>query len=547
VSAAAQAQIATHSPSIAKASGAFYTPAPLAAALAGWAIRAGSRQIFDPSVGEGALLEASADRLTELGVHDPRARIWGAELNEASLATAASQLRGRVDPKHLLRGDFFSLTPSDFCDTFDAIISNPPYIRHHLLKGEVRARARRCAERGGVELPDRADSWAYFVAHLLGFLSDDGRMGLLLPGSALHAGYADPVLSAVEKLGGVSRLIRVREPLFPGVQERTVVLLVDRNRRAAQMDYREAKDLDALRYLLDPDAQSTRRGHPRAADPEERFRHLLSPPARNLWCELIERPEVSRLGELARLRIGVVTGANSFFVRTAEQARWLGGGERRWPAIVTRSKWLRGPTWTQTDIERLAGKPSRLMVIEPGSYIGARLREEIDAAENDGLDQRSHCRGREPWYALSDRASPDLFLPYMGATAPRLVVNVARHTCTNAIHRAYLKPGAPSAASLAASSFTSLYRLSAELAGRHYGGGVLKLELGEAGQLRTIDVPGAADHLGELSARLGSRGMPAAIAYADRVFLQDWLGLTSREVRLLRTQAVYLERRRAPH
>jgi hypothetical protein len=502
--------------------------------------------VLDPSLGEGALLEAAAEGFAQLGCDDAHKRIWGAELSQASIELATRRLGRRVRARQLLAADFFSLTADTFGGTFDAILSNPPYIRHHRLKGELRDSARRSARRAGIDLPERADAWAYFVAHLLTFLSEDGRMGLLLPGSVLHAGYADPVLEAVEALGAFTRLIRVRELLFPGVQERTVVLLIDRGRRGAAVEYREVADLRGLRKLIDPAKRSHSPGRRRDAAPQERFRHLLSAGVQALWAELTAQPEVTRLGDVADVHIGVVTGANAFFLRTPAETRRLGGSNRRWPVVVTSSKWLERPLWTTREIDAVDERPSRLMVIEPGTHVGKRLRASIGAAEKAGLHQRSHCRNRTPWYALTEHESPDLFLPYMGAAAPRLIVNVAGSTCTNAIHRVTLRPGAPSSAALAAVSWTSLYRLSAELAGRHYGGGVLKLEIGEAAQLRIASIPGAAQVLREIGARLSAGGPRAAIAYADRAVLNDRLGLSTKDLRLLRTAAVGLERRRSP-
>ena len=124
-------------------------------------------------------------------------------------------------------------------------------------------------------------------------------MGLLLPGSVLHVGYADPVLEAVEELGAFTRLIRVGELLFPGVQERTVLLLIDRARRGTSIDYREVADLRGLRKLIDPAKRENSLGRRRDAAPEERFRHLLSSPVQALWAELTAQPEVTRLGDVS--------------------------------------------------------------------------------------------------------------------------------------------------------------------------------------------------------------------------------------------------------
>jgi len=132
----------------------------------------------------------------------------------------------------------------------------------------------------------------------------------------------------------------------------------------------------------------------------------------------------------------------------------------------------------------------------------------------------------------------------MGSTPPRLVVNLARATCTNAIHRVSLRNGQAGIAAVAAASWTSLYRLSAELVGRSYGGGVLKLELGEAAQLRLALVPGGAEHLAEIEAVASRDGPAAAQQCADELLLSRGLRLADAEIETLRDAAAGLERRR---
>jgi adenine-specific DNA methylase len=74
---------------------------------------------------------------------------------------------------------------------------------------------------------------------------------------------------------------------------------------------------------------------------------------------------------------------------------------------------------------------------------------------------------------------PELFLTYMSHIAPRLVVNEAGATHTNTVHGVFLSDPLL-AEPLAAAFLNSATLLSCELEGRSYGGGVLKLEPGEA-------------------------------------------------------------------
>jgi hypothetical protein len=66
---------------------------------------------------------------------------------------------------------------------------------------------------------------------------------------------------------------------------------------------------------------------------------------------------------------------------------------------------------------------------------------------------------------------------------PRLIVNDVAAWSSNLVHGVALSPLAPPARALAASMASSLTLLSAEVEGRSYGGGVLKLETKEAERL----------------------------------------------------------------
>jgi adenine-specific DNA-methyltransferase len=88
---------------------------------------------------------------------------------------------------------------------------------------------------------------------------------------------------------------------------------------------------------------------------------------------------------------------------------------------------------------------------------------------------------RSPWYVVPlPKRMPDAFLPYMHHLGPRLIVNTKGARNSNLLHGVALRPGAPSAAALAVAMASSLTLLSAEVEGRAYGGGVLKLETKEA-------------------------------------------------------------------
>ena len=538
-----------------KALGAYYTPPDLADALVRWAVDTGTERVLDPSYGDGRFLRSAIDRYRVLGVGRPHHRVFGAELDDSAIDRAAA-LRAEVPVGNLIGGDFFA-TDLDSWDgkRFDAIVGNPPYVRHHLLSAESKQLAQRHARRVGVVLSERADAWAYFCAALLDYLEPRGRLALVLPGAVLHAEYALPLLHALSEARGRVRLIRVQQRLFEEASERTVILLIDGRRPRAGVDYREVADVKELDAVLEGRRagssgwrSSDAVGGKAVTDPalrlRTRLRWFVSQEVADIWDRAIALPSVKSLGEIAKVRIGVVTGANKFFVLDAETAERMRGKGVDTVPIVSRGGWLKAVRWTEDDQSIRGDKPSELLVIGPRARVRKALREAIEEAEALDVHKRHHCELREPWYSLSDRRAPGLFLPYMGASPPRLVINKAGATCTNAIHRVDLKKGQPGAAAVAAASWTALYRFSAELVGRSYGAGVLKLEPNEAVQLRLPIVSPAAENLLQIDRAFSEGGAASAEETADRLLLEEHLGISAQDVTALRSACDELQRRR---
>jgi adenine-specific DNA-methyltransferase len=115
------------------------------------------------------------------------------------------------------------------------------------------------------------------------------------------------------------------------------------------------------------------------------------------------------------------------------------------------------------------------------------LAEPMHRYLDSGGGQRARvtykCSNRDPWYVVPDVRSPDAFLTYMSGRSPAVVANSARCVCTNSVHAVRLK-GKVSVRQIQGAWSHPLARLSCELEGHPLGGGMLKLEPGEAAKTR---------------------------------------------------------------
>ena len=121
------------------------------------------------------------------------------------------------------------------------------------------------------------------------------------------------------------------------------------------------------------------------------------------------------------------------------------------------------------------------------------------------------------------------------AGSPLLVLNEAECLNSNAVHSVNWKPGLDVEAEAVAVGFlTSAVSAWAELRGRRYGGGVLKIE---PGTLKRIPVPlvqGAEDIFTDVDRQLRDGQEEEARRLADNRVLRQGLDLDDHEIECLR-------------
>jgi len=168
-----------------KANGATYTPPELARFVASEMLRLvslpekGEIRIFDPAVGDGALLFALLEMLPESVVK--RCEVSGFDTDPEALKKAAEflgpsvRLEQRDFLRYVLEGgvntDLFSVGTGDL---FHLVIANPPYVRTQIMGADE---AQRIA--AGFGLSGRVDLYYPFMLGIAKVLAPDGCAGVI--------------------------------------------------------------------------------------------------------------------------------------------------------------------------------------------------------------------------------------------------------------------------------------------------------------------------------------------------------------------------------
>ncbi len=536
--------------------GAYYTDPRVAEFLVRWAVRTPNDRILDPSFGEGVFLEAALNVMGES--KEVGEQIYGVEIDDSEYDRAIEKFSEWIPEENLIHSDFFEVIGGENHGTLaetqvpavDAVVGNPPYIRYHRWKGKTRKRAQEKAETLGVEINGLSSSWAPFVVYSTSFLKKGGRLAMVLPAEIMHAFYAKPVLEYLHQTFKLVRLIAFREKLFSQLSEDTLLILCDeKGCGPSEMFLTELQNVSKIDEEI-PTGTSVESKSVLAGE-SKLIEYLLPDKIRQLYSRIKQDARSVKLGDIADVGIGYVTGNNDFFHLSRSEVEALGIPEEALSRCLRNSRHIQGLVVTDDDWEKLRNKGEAVFLLNLAGLepLADAIEEYLRTGEERGVHQGYKCRNRKPWYVVPHVYKSDGLLTYMSGKRSRLVVNKAGIYVPNTLHTVRLRePHNDIMLQLSLSWLSSFTRLSVEIEGRSLGGGMLKLEPSEA-QRVLVTLPELApkplnnttnkiDHL------LRDNKWTEAMLVADHAVLRQTLGLDDEEIQLLRQGAKELREKR---
>jgi adenine-specific DNA methylase len=407
--------------------------------------------------------------------------VVGYEIDEVEASKARQQAaQMRLDNADVIHGDFlfWSLT-AGAGKQFDGVLGNPPFVRYQFLPASQQELAQKIFFRSGLAFTKHTNAWVPFVVSSLYHLKPGGRMAMVIPSELLHVPHAKALREYL--ISECSRVL-VIDPVdiwMDNVLQGIVLLLAEKKPSGSTSSKGLAIVRASTTEVLANDPNTVFKGADwvtGSALDGKWMRALLSQAERDLLAEASSRKEVARFDEVASVDVGIVTGANDFFVVNDEVVSEYGLAPWSHP-IFGRSAHVKGVIFTQADYaeNKANGLPTHLLWFK-----GERLkdltpgaRKYIALGEKQGLPNRYKCKIRTPWYEVPSVYATALGMLKRSHNFPRVILNEAAAFTTDTCYR--IKTTRIGAHRLVTNFVNSLTALSAEIEGRHYGGGVLEL------------------------------------------------------------------------
>lgn len=462
-----------------KLRGGYYTPLAIANFILKWVLKKNPQLILEPSCGDGSFIKALG---AQMGApHASTIKFVGVEIlkeeadKSREMAFFNKNIAAEIHNNNFLE---WALTRLDNSEKFDAIVGNPPYIRYQYLSESDQKFSEQIFSYYWLSFTKHTNAWVPFVIASLGLLSSGGRLAMVIPSELLHVLHAGSLRKFLLSQCSKILIIDPNNLLFDEALQGTIILMLEKKHQLSQ-------DLCDVAIASEPNNNFLN------SDPELIFNnanYVSSKFLNGKWMKLLlsakelevfegvsQLDSIKKFSEIASVDVGIVTGANKFFLVDNKTVLEYDLQNFVKP-MFGRSEHCSGIIYNESvhHSNAVRGLPTNFIHIPKEQFekLPLGVQRYIKYGESQNLHTRYKCRIRSPWYSVPSVYVTNLGMLKRSHKYPRLILNKAGAYTTDTAYRigTSLDP-----INFVYCFINSLTALTAELGGRHYGGGVLEL------------------------------------------------------------------------
>ncbi|TEW56575.1 SAM-dependent methyltransferase [Psychromonas sp. RZ22] len=468
-----------------KLRGGYYTPQNLADYVTKWVLSKSPKSILEPSCGDGVFIQALGNNDCDKNIDLSCFELFDTEAKKATERCNNIKLRNAS----VTEGDFLVWANKEMAKEkpcFDGVLGNPPFIRYQFLEKDFQKQTELVFKQLDLKFTKHTNAWVPFLLSSLALLKDGGRMGMVIPSEICHVMHAQSLRSYIGEVCSKIVIIDPKEIWFEDTLQGAVIILAEKKQKKDQksegVGIVNVSGYDFLKQ--DPNVLFDNTiGINGETVVGKWTKAILDVDELSLINDLINHKDVHQFKDIAKVAVGIVTGANKFFLvdnKTVNQydlqsyAHPMFGKSQHCPGILYNDE--------QHNANQERELPTNFLYIKDKfEDLPERVKAYIELGKSEEYHTRYKCRIREPWYTVPSVYNTEIGMLKRCHTAPRLIYNQVEAYTTDTAYR--ITSTFTSAENLVCSFLNPLTAITAELEGRFYGGGVLELVPSEINKL----------------------------------------------------------------
>ena len=461
-----------------KLRGAYYTPLLLAEMMVGlFANENTIISVLEPSCGDGVFLDAAIKKSLNKAVGE----IVAIEIDKEEVKKAKEFTKGLKNVK-VYNEDFFDYyNRISERKRYDLILGNPPYVRYQYLEESQRELLSDILMSQGMKANKLINTWVGFMVACVNLLSENGKIAFVIPAEIMQVAYAEDLrLFLADKLSKIT-LITFEELVFPDIEQEVVVFIGEKSGQEKGIRIVELNNLEDLQSF---DIESN--GFQKLQHVHEKWTKYFTDNEENALIKLIKADKrFQKLSDVALINVGITTGNNKYFSVNQDTVNEYELHDVVRP-LIGRSSHANSLYFEEDDWRKNVSNGKAAYLIDfPELNIedfSEKHRKYILQGEEEKENTGYKCRIRDKWYCIPSVWVPDAFFLRRNNLYPKFVLNCCDAVSTDTMHRIKFNEGIDSER-IVLSYYNSVSFAFTELCGRSYGGGVLEILPGEAGNI----------------------------------------------------------------
>lgn len=459
--------------------GQFATPSALAQEImrcAAALMPAGAPVRFlDPAIGTGAFYAALRTVFPENQVHEA----VGFEV-DTHYGQPARQLWQETG-LDLTLADF---TRQPASPRFNLVICNPPYVRHHHLNNDDKARLQLSTIRAcGTKMSGLAGLYCHFLGLSHAWMAEGGLAGWLIPSEFMDVNYGQAVKRYLLEQMTLLHIHRFDPSDVQFADALVSSALVWFRKTLPSPDHAVTfsfgGSLSAPKLIRVVPASALAR--------EAKWTRFPATDIRN-------NDSLPTIADLFKIRRGLATGNNNYFILSNEEIRARALPLECFRPILPSPRYLTADI-VEADAMGLPVLEHRLFLLDVRLSEAEiecrypRLLAYLEEGKAQGLHEGYLCSHRSPWYSQENRPPAPIVCTYMGrgdaksGRSFRFILNLSQATVANVYLAMYPRPPLAQALKREPALIRRLWQVLNQITpeqllseGRVYGGGLHKLE-----------------------------------------------------------------------